>query len=145
MPSHAKYYGTIKCDQNGHIDRTLSCSRCQYELRGCDPAGTCPECGESILESVNNRAPESRAWYLRYFWTAVIYAIFFVFITSTSHSNGIFIFIAMLIVGTPITIHKIARYHRSKQFDDLYHAVLIMMPVGFTWMCAIVALLSEFT
>ncbi len=31
---------------------SVRCSRCDYDLRGLDPAGRCPECGTKVRESI---------------------------------------------------------------------------------------------
>jgi hypothetical protein len=34
------------------IDGEIMCSRCRYDLRGLSVVGRCPECGESIIDSL---------------------------------------------------------------------------------------------
>lgn len=143
MVSHAKIYGTIKCDENGAIDRTLPCTQCGYELRGCRPDDTCPECGQSIRSSAVG-GEQRNSWYQRYFGTIIVYAIFLVFITTTSHSNPYFAFALLLLIATPIFLVKVSRYKRHRLGDDLYHAILVTLPVIFMWVCAISVLARDF-
>lgn len=49
------------------LDRDHPCGGCGYNLRGLDRTGGCPECGESIAQSLSNRllAGADPAWVLR--------------------------------------------------------------------------------
>jgi hypothetical protein len=59
----------------------LLCTRCEYNLRGLDPIGQCPECGQFIITSVDqsigrleDRAPPRLRWFDKV--CAVLAAIF---------------------------------------------------------------------
>jgi len=41
----------LQLDDQGRLDRDLSCISCQYNLRGADPQGRCPECGTAVGRS----------------------------------------------------------------------------------------------
>lgn len=51
MQSEMEIPASLCRDSNGRIDEDLLCGKCQYNLRGLDPAGCCSECGESIAEA----------------------------------------------------------------------------------------------
>lgn len=44
--------GAPRLDAQGHLCENLACVACGYNLRGLEPQGGCPECGESIARTL---------------------------------------------------------------------------------------------
>lgn len=50
MPTESA--ATPALDDAGHLTDAVSCTECDYNLRGLSPNATCPECGHPIDESI---------------------------------------------------------------------------------------------
>ena len=68
MSSHLRDYGMIKLDSDGNIALELSCSKCDYDLRGLSPDGNCPECGYKISATIREARQNNRRSYLPHIW-----------------------------------------------------------------------------
>lgn len=68
------------------VERSLSCRRCGYELRGLAREGTCPECGAPVADALSGgilhlAAPEYLRWINRgaalVFWIGIAFSLYF--------------------------------------------------------------------
>ena len=56
----------VTLDAQGRLTSRVICRECGYNLRGLDPAGHCPECGEPIETSLrSDHLNEAPTWWLK--------------------------------------------------------------------------------